>query len=126
MEATKIEVLHGEYREWLNKIDFYNDDLMVFRRRLEEIASRNTHPETMKQVEHFQNRFVIQRNELDEIKHLVNQAEHAIAENVIQNGTAVNRRSMDDDGKLRERVAQFEKLFHQLRVELLAFLSKSY
>ena len=75
METVKIEVQHAEHREWLNKIDFYYDDLKIMRHRLEEVAARNTNKSLMAQVEHFQNQFVIQRNELDEMKHAIHQAE---------------------------------------------------
>ena len=126
METIKIEVLHAEHREWLNKIDFYQDDLKIMRHRLEEIASRNTNKSLLAQVEHFQNQFVIQRNELDEMKHAIHQSESNIAENISQNGTAVNRRSMPDDQTMRDRMAQFEKLFLQLRVELMSFLAKTF
>lgn len=126
METVKIEALHAEHREWLNKIDFYYDDLKIMRHRLEEVAARNTDKSLMAQVEHFQNQFVIQRNELDEMKHAINQSESGIAENVAQNGTAVNRRSMPDDLSMRERVEQFEKLFLQLRKELMSFVAKAF
>ncbi len=125
MQTTKLEVLHSEHREWLNKIDFYYDDLTVFRRRLEEVASRNTSRDLMAKVEHFQNQFLIQRNELDELKHAIREAEAMVEQSVQQNGTAVNRRSLPDDGSLRERVNRFEQLFHQLRKDLIAFLSKT-
>lgn len=65
MEGIKLEALHSEHREWLNKLDFYKDDLVVLRQRLEEVAARNTLREIMAQVEHFQNLFIIQRNEID-------------------------------------------------------------
>ena len=126
METIKIEVLHAEHREWLNKIDFYQDDLKIMRHRLEEVAARNTDKSLLAQVEHFQNQFVIQRNELDEMKHAIHQSESSIAENIAQNGTAVNRRSMPDDQAMRDRMAQFEKLFLQLRVELMSFLAKTF
>ncbi|MFM7766493.1 MAG: hypothetical protein ACKO9S_01400 [Bacteroidota bacterium] len=126
MDTVKIEVLHVEHREWLNKIDFYYDDLKIMRHRLEEVAARNTNKSLMAQVEHYQNQFVIQRNELDEMKHAINQSETTIAENVAQNGTAVNRRSVADDQAMRERMSQFEKLFLQLRVELMSFLAKTF
>ena len=126
METIKIEVLHAEHREWLNKIDFYQDDLKIMRHRLEEVAARNTNKSLLAQVEHFQNQFVIQRNELDEMKHAIHQSESSIAENIAQNGTAVNRRSMPDDQAMRDRMAQFEKLFLQLRVELMSFLAKTF
>ena len=126
METIKIEVLHAEHREWLNKIDFYQDDLKIMRHRLEEVAARNTDKSLLAQVEHFQNQFVIQRNELDEMKHAIHQSESSIAQNIAQNGTAVNRRSMPDDQTMRDRMAQFEKLFLQLRVELMSFLAKTF
>ncbi|MFN5223948.1 MAG: hypothetical protein ACK5DJ_07160 [Bacteroidota bacterium] len=126
METVKIEVQHAEHREWLNKIDFYYDDLKIMRHRLEEVAARNTNKSLMAQVEHFQNQFVIQRNELDEMKHAIHQAESGIAENVAQNGTAVNRRSMPDNVSMRDRVERFEKLFLQLRKELMTFVAKAF
>lgn len=126
MEATKIEVLHSEHREWLNKVDFYYDELKVFRRRLDEIASKNSAVDIMKQVEHFQNQFLIQRNELDELKHAIQSDEQLVVKSVKQNDTAFNRRTLMDDGTLRMRVAQFEKLFHQLRSEFIAFVAKHF
>ena len=126
METVKIEVQHAEHREWLNKIDFYYDDLKIMRHRLEEVAARNTNKSLMAQVEHFQNQFVIQRNELDEMKHAIHQAESGIAENVAQNGTAVNRRSMPDNVSMRDRIERFEKLFLRLRKELMTFVAKAF
>ena len=126
MGTVKIEVQHAEHREWLNKIDFYYDDLKIMRHRLEEVAARNTDKSLMAQVEHFQNQFVIQRNELDGMKHAIHQAESGIAENVAQNGTAVNRRSMPDNVSMRDRIERFEKLFLRLRKELMTFVAKAF
>lgn len=125
MQTIKLETLHSEHREWLNKIDFYYDDLKIFRNRLEEVSSRNTSKDISAQVEHFQNQFIIQRNELDELKHAINEAESLVTQSVLENGTAVNRRSIQDDGSLRDRMNQFDHLFQQLRQDLMAFLSKT-
>ncbi|MEY3342593.1 MAG: hypothetical protein RL090_277 [Bacteroidota bacterium] len=125
MQATKLETLHSEHREWLNRIDFYYDDLKILRNRLEEVSARNTSKEVSAQIEHFENQFIIQRNELDEFRHAVNEAEEVVTKSVLENGTAVHRRSLQDDGGLRERMNQFETLFQQLRQELMTFLSKT-
>lgn len=125
MQATKLETLHSEHREWLNKIDFYYDDLKILRNRLEEVSVRNTSKEVSAQIEHFENQFIIQRNELDEFRHAVNEAEEVVTKSVLENGTAVHRRSLQDDGSLRERMNRFETLFQQLRQELMTFLSKT-
>ncbi|MFM7300624.1 MAG: hypothetical protein ACKO1R_05725 [Crocinitomicaceae bacterium] len=35
------------------------------------MTSKNTDKEVLKQVEHFQNQFIIQRNNIDELKHTI-------------------------------------------------------
>lgn len=31
MEGIKMEVLHQEHLEWLNKLDFYKDDIAILK-----------------------------------------------------------------------------------------------
>ena len=47
MEGTKITILHNEHREWLNKLSFYNDDLIILKKRLEEVVTKNTSSDVM-------------------------------------------------------------------------------
>ena len=124
MEGTKIVVLHGEHREWLNKLDFYKDDLPVLRKRLEEVAAKNTASDVMKMVEHFQNQFIIQRNELDEFRHVIKEHENHLQAAINQNETAINRQSLTDHPEMRERMDRYEKLFQEFRMDLLRFVSK--
>lgn len=124
MEGTKIVVLHNEHREWLNKLDFYKDDLPVLRKRLEEVAAKNTAIDVMKMVEHFQNQFIIQRNELDEFRHAIKEHENHLQAAINQNETAINRQSLSDHPEMRERMDRYEKLFQEFRMDLLRFVSK--
>lgn len=124
MEGTKIVVLHDEHREWLNKLDFYKDDLPVLRKRLEEVAAKNTASDVMKMVEHFQNQFIIQRNELDEFRHVIKEHENHLQAAINQNETAINRQSLSDHPEMRERMERYEKLFQEFRMDLLRFVSK--
>ena len=124
MEGTKIVVLHDEHREWLNKLDFYKDDLPILRKRLEEVASKNTAIDVMKMVEHFQNQFIIQRNELDEFSHAIKEHENHLQAAINQNETAINRQSLSDHPEMRERMDRYEKLFQEFRMDLLRFVSK--
>jgi hypothetical protein len=104
---------------------FYNDDLKIFKARLEEVVSKNTNRDLLALAEHFQNQFIIQKNEMDELTHAINEAEATVEAAINHNETAINRQRLPDDGALRNRVAQFEKLFHELRSELMIFLSKN-
>ncbi|MBL0340289.1 MAG: hypothetical protein IPP71_04800 [Bacteroidetes bacterium] len=124
MEGTKIEILHNEHREWLNKLDFYKDDLPILRKRLEEVAAKNTAKEVMQMVEHFQNQFIIQRNELDEFRHAIKQHENSLEAAIKSNETAINRQRLTDHPEMRERMERFEKLFQEFRMDLLKFVAK--
>ena len=124
MEGIKIDVLHGEHREWLNKLEFYKDDLTVLKKRLEEVAAKNTSQEVMALVEHFQNQFIIQRNEIDEFRHAIKEHENLLESAINTNPTAINRQRLHDHPEMRERMGRFEKLFQELRMELLRFVSK--
>jgi hypothetical protein len=124
MEGAKIEVLHNEHREWLNKLDFYKDDLPVLRKRLEEVAAKNTSHDVMKMVEHFQSQFIIQRNELDEFRHAIKEHENKVEAAINHNETAINRQRLSDHPEMRERMERYEELFQEFRMDLLRFVAK--
>lgn len=124
MEGTKIEVLHSDHREWLNKLDFYKDDIPVLRKRLEEVVVKNTDHEVLAMVEHFQNQFIIQRNEIDEFRHAIKEHENVLQTAVNANPTAYNRQRLADHPEMKERMERFEKIFQEFRMEMLKFLAK--
>ena len=125
MEGIKMEVLHQEHLEWLNKLDFYKDDIAILKKRIEEVASKNTGHEVMAMIEHFQNQLIIQRNELDEFRHAIKEHENEVEAAVKANPTATNRQRLSDDPMLRTRMERYETIFNELRMELYRFLSKS-
>ena len=124
MQGSKIETLHSEHREWLSKLDFYKDDIMILRKRIEEIAMKNTSRDVLAMIEHFQNQFIIQRNEVDEFHHAIREHENEIERAVLKNPVALNRQRLADHPEMRERMERFEIIFHDLRMELVHFLAK--
>jgi excinuclease UvrABC helicase subunit UvrB len=124
MEGAKIEVLHDEHREWINKLDFYKEDLTILRKRHDEVATKNTSQEVMAMVEHFQSQFIIQRNEIDEFRHAIKEHENHLQAAINNNPVAINRQRLHDHPEMRERMARFEKLFQEFRMDLLHFVSK--
>jgi hypothetical protein len=116
--------LHHDHREWKNILSFYEEDLSVMRKRLEEVASKNSDREMHAWVERFQNKLIIQAEQIDILRHDINHCEDEIVKSVEDNPTASDRRKMDDHADLRERVQTFELLFNKLRKDLNAFVAK--
>lgn len=124
MTTKPITQLHIEHNTWLMKLDFYADEVIIMTKRLEEVASKNTAKDILAQVEHFQNQLILQKENIDEIRHAIKDHENYLENRINENPTASDHRSVNDHPKMRENVNAFEKIFNELRHEFLAFLSK--
>ncbi|HQG39156.1 MAG TPA: hypothetical protein PLK15_08480 [Chitinophagales bacterium] len=123
-ELKTLVELHKEHRQWLKMISFYEEDLAVLKKRLEEVSIKNTEREMHGFVERFQNKLIIQAEQIDMLRHDIADHEVEIVNNVEANTTATNRRKLEDHADMRERVQTFEILFNKLRKDLNAFVAK--
>jgi hypothetical protein len=125
MEQKYVFDLHAENIEWLNNAGFFKDQQTILTNRLQEVASKNTAKAIQVQVEHFQNKLMLQRNQLDYLVHNIKQQENEVQATINANPTASDHRKMDDHVKLRDEVMTFEKLFRDLRTEMMEFFAKT-
>ena len=79
MKTEKVYTQHEENKQWMNSLLFYTDEVKIMQGRLEEVASKNTSKEIMAQVEHFQNKLIINRESIDILKHEINLSNDAIS-----------------------------------------------
>src|SRR4051812_42965209 len=97
-----LSELHHDHKEWLAMIGFYEEDLITMRKRLEEVASKNTDRDIHSWIERFQNKFIIQDEQISQLRHDINGCEENIRKNVQDNPTASDRRKIDDHVELRD------------------------
>jgi hypothetical protein len=124
MSFTTVAHCGTDHASWLKAIAFYEEEFDILKERLMEIAQKNSGAAIMARVEHFQNQFIVQRNNMDELK-------HRIREHDLQVSTAARQHSgkMDtaNDGvhnSIREQFMGIEKISNELRHEFNQFLSK--
>jgi hypothetical protein len=108
----------------MNQLNFFEDELKIFKHRLEEIAKANNKAEVLKMVEHFQNAFIIQKNEIDVLKHTIRLAEQELVAYIDKNPEVADKRKKEDDAVIREKMARFEKLFRQMKEEFVNFVAR--
>ena len=123
-DQAKIFDQHRENTGFSSKLKFYKEELAILQERLAEITAKNSRQEVMKEVEHFQNQFIIQPKNADEIGRMVGLNEKQLQEEISKNPTAVDHRSTKDHSKERELVEGFEKNLNQLREEFKRFAAK--
>ncbi len=124
MEKAKVFDQHAENTEFSAKLDFYKDEIKIFKNRLEEIVSKNNQTECLSELEKFQNQLIIQRNIIDELKHKVNVDEDRLLDEIKKNEVAIDHRSIENHSIESEEMLSFEKNFHELRHDINLFFTK--
>lgn len=120
---TNIYSQHHEHTGWLNKISFYEDEINIMQKKLEEVNSKNTAAEVRKNVEHFQNQLIIQKRNADVLQRHIKREEKDIQKNILENPVASDHRKSEDHSEERDMIDSFEKNFNALRKEFNAFLA---
>lgn len=124
MNQISISNMDADYKEMLNKVEFYKFDITILQNRLEEVAKKNSAPEVLSMVEHFQNQYILQNEQSDILDHEIKESRKKIEDEVNRNPVAVDHRKMNDNYELREKVEQYEKLMAALRSESIRFFAK--
>ncbi|WP_179374842.1 hypothetical protein [Winogradskyella wichelsiae] len=80
----KTEVLynsnmHFEHRLWRGELEFWKDELRSFNNRLSELVTRWTNKEVLKQLEHYQNEFVLHGGVIEDLEEIIEDHETRIA-----------------------------------------------
>jgi hypothetical protein len=122
--GEKIYTQHADHTDWLNKMKFYTDEITILKNRLGEIATKNNQKDVLAQVEHFQNQLIIQKNNIDEISHIIKVDEDVIQKEVEKNPVAIDHREMPTHKEEKNKVDAFEKNFNELRAEFKTFAAK--
>lgn len=123
-KRVHIGDLRNDQREWLNALAFYKEDIVILEHRLEDIVRRNNKQEVMAELEHFQNRFIREREVIDELRHDIKQEENVLEKELRDHPVAIEHRYFTDHTDLRERFTIFEKLYRELKQEFQQWLGK--
>jgi len=124
--ATKtrhIDELHFEHQLWLNEAKFYNDELKIYQKRLAEVASKNNAQDVLKNVEHFQNQFIIQKEQLDILNHHVNEHEQWLSKYAKENPVAIDKKLFADHIEINDKVESFKTIYAELKKEFNKFVA---
>lgn len=125
METTKtVYELHEDHKIWLNKLEFYADEILIMQNRISEIVKKNTSKEVLSFIEHFQNQLIVQKEQIDILRHEVKSHEASIEVKADKKSVADESQKFIDHTVQRDKIDSFERNFNELRKELIHFVSK--
>jgi len=124
MKEINIKHINNLHSDALRSLDFYRQDVGILRNRLEEIAADNTGHEVAIKVEYFQNQFLIQQNNIDELKHKIHENLSNIQNQVKESAGFISQTSAAENVELYDQYLTEEKIVNDIRQEFNRFASK--
>lgn len=125
METKKlIQELHADNLEWLNRLSFYEDEILFLQNQVEKIAAKNTADSILALCESFTNRLTIQRNYIHQIRDGVKMQERSLVLEEIADPVAAENRYYPDEEEQRMDMEKLERIYADLKADLLQFFSK--
>lgn len=116
--------LHFEHENWNRELSFWEDELISFQNRLEELAGRWTDRSVLAQVEKFQNQFLLEKEAIHSIKDQIGMHEANMADHYEKNEDVLNKDLVKKHLKLRDRMESERDLFLEMKSNLFRFLTK--
>lgn len=123
-KRVHLNDLHNDHELWLNKLAFCKQEIGILEHRMEDIAKRNTGKEVMAELEQFQNKFIRQREVIDELTHSSKLHESELAKESMDQPVAIDRKLFSDHTAHREEMDTFDKLYYELKNEFMQWLVK--
>lgn len=116
----QLNEMLAEHNEWQAKIRFYKNEIKDLNAELDQFVTSGETKGRMPQVEHFQNQFICQLEVLDIMRHDFKQHENTIEQQHLNPLHNLASQHLNE----KEKLLQFEKIYHSLRDEFHAFLHK--
>jgi seryl-tRNA synthetase len=120
IEEDKIEQFLYENLSWERLLDFFKQENSYLKTRLSKVLDGNTDKGFLVLAEHFQNKFIITDDFIDELEHDVNELRKKLKNETASGDEKVVKLQQ----KLRNEIEYLEKNFTDLKNEFNKYLLK--
>jgi hypothetical protein len=117
--------MSNEQSDWQRGLDFYKDEIKIHTHRLSDVSGMYAPKDEVKpQVEHFQNQFIVQRDNIDQLSHDLGSFEKKVSNESQKMAAHISDTTLTEHDILRNRYTALEKTINELRHEHNIFLAK--
>jgi hypothetical protein len=122
---TTLNTLHHQDGDWMRELEFYKEEIAILTNRLEEVASKNTETKVTSLVEHYQNKFIMLREQLDTLNHDIKIRETGVRDISKDKPEHINEKMTVTKDQVQQRMKGFTTSFADTRFEFNKFLSET-
>ncbi len=125
MEAEVVynEDLHFEHEQWKRELEFWEDELLTFKHRLEEMLTKKADRMVMSKLDNFENRFSIHEKKIYEFKQRIYSHEMNMARITEKGENAIDRVSYEYHLEFRNQMEVQRQMYLELKKEFFEYLT---
>lgn len=126
MEAKPIfnEDIHFEHQQWQRELDFWEDEIKIFKNRLAEIINRKQDKEFLSKIDYFENRFKIHHNKIEGFKQRIHAHELNMSKHFEVGENSMDRVLFDYHLDFREQIQTEREMYQELKREFYSFMTR--
>ncbi len=124
MPQTDVLQLGNKQLQLLSLLDFYGKEIDFLKNLLQEVVEKNTGKASRTEAEHFQNQFMLQQKNIDELKIKINQNKHLAYIDLKEHEGLVDDKIIKESKSIENEVLSFEKIILELRQAYKKYLAK--
>ncbi len=117
--------VHLMCEDWKRELQYFKSEIPYFRKKLEEVASKNTAQDIMIQVEHFENKFRIMNENLDELLHDVKLKNKAILDQATVQPNYINVKMIEGYEVIHDEMESTARDFFDTKKAYYHFLANA-
>ena len=115
-----IKFHHKEHREWISSLNFYQDEIRIFQKKLEKVLFE--YPDLYSIIEHVDEYQNILSKKLVQINNFRRQI--ILHERHLSDSKSINELDLWGHTETREKLEEFTTDFEKLKVNFRGFVSK--
>lgn len=120
VKISKPDQFLHENKTWKRLLEFFKQENSFLKTRLAEVVDHRTDKEFLALAEHFQNKFIVKDEYIDELRHDINIQEEVL---IRKDSNLTDSKIMKRQEKLRNEMEYFERDFSNLKNEFNKYLS---
>lgn len=122
---TKVSYLSDlkfNLETWKRELRFHFNEMDTFQEKLEEIAAREFDRRARKQIESFQNRIMIERNEISKLMHRCKRKMNNLV--LADYNENIDGRLIREQRPLKDDMRHYIKMHYDLKEEMMDFFAQ--
>lgn len=121
-KVSYLSDLRFNLETWKRELRFHFNEMDTFQEKLEEIAGREFSAEAMKGLEQFQNRIMIEKNEISKLMHRCKLKMNNLHRADLTE--SIDGRLLNEQSTLRDDMRTYIRMHYDLKEEMMDYFLK--